>query len=237
MEPTRFPADAPAAASDEELVARVVGGEVRAFEVLIRRHNRLLFRTVRSILRTDAESEEVVQEAYLKAWRALPTWRAQAKLSTWLVRIAMNEAYGRVRRKSAEVVPLAGAGTGDLGQEDVMAHDPPDPAHGPESAALLQEMRRLVEARIDALPAQFRIVFMLRAVEELDVEEVARLLQVPPATVRTRFFRARSVLREALARDVDFAIEDAFGFAGERCDRIVRAVTAAIEQDSNHRGS
>jgi len=228
---------AAADASDEELANRCAGGDVVAFEAVIRRHNRLLFRTVRSILRTDAESEEVVQEAYLKAWRALPTYRAEAKLSTWLVRIAMNEAFARVRRKTADVVPLSSAGAGPLPQEDAMAHDPPDPAHGPESAALLQEMRRLVEARIDALPAQFRIVFMLRAVEELDVDEVAQLLQVPPATVRTRFFRARSALREALARDVDFAIEDAFGFAGERCDRIVRAVTAAIERDSNHRGS
>lgn len=225
------------AAGDEELASRAAGGEVAAFEAIIRRHNRLLFRTVRSILRTDAESEEVVQETYLKAWRALPAYRAQAKLSTWLVRIAMNEAFARARRKTAEVVPLLAAGAGSLPQEEAMAHDPPDPAHGPESTALLQEMRRLVEARIDALPAQFRIVFMLRAVEELDVEEVAQLLQVPPATVRTRFFRARSVLREALARDVDFAIEDAFGFAGERCDRIVRAVTAAIELDSNPRGS
>jgi RNA polymerase sigma-70 factor (ECF subfamily) len=228
---------AAAATTDEELAERSVGGDMAAFEAIMRRHNRLLFRTVRSILRTDAESEEVVQETYLKAWRALPGYRAQAKLSTWLVRIAMNEAFARVRRKTAEVVPLSFAGAAPLPPEDAMAHDPPDPAPGPESTALLQEMRRLVEARIDALPAQFRIVFMLRAVEELEVDEVARLLQVPPATVRTRFFRARSALREALARDVDFAIEDAFGFAGERCDRIVRAVTAAIAGDSNQRGS
>lgn len=226
-----------AATTDEELAERSAGGDAVAFEAIMRRHNRLLFRTVRSILRTDAESEEVVQETYLKAWRALPGYRAQAKLSTWLVRIAMNEAFARVRRKTAEVVPLSAAGAGPLPQEEAMAHDPPDPAPGPESAALLQEMRRLVEARIDALPAQFRIVFMLRAVEELEVDEVARLLQVAPATVRTRFFRARSALREALARDVDFAIEDAFGFAGERCDRIVRAVTAAIASDSSQRGS
>src|SRR5690606_2733519 len=120
---------------------------------------------------------------------------------------------GRARRKTAEVVPLAGMGAPPHPHEEAaMEHDPPDPSHGPEQAALLQEMRHLVEARIDALPAQFRIVFMLRAVEELDVEEVAQLLQVAPATVRTRFFRARSALRESLARDVDFAIEDAFGF-------------------------
>lgn len=213
---------------DPDLVRRAAAGEVAAFESIIRRHNRVMFRAARSILRTDAESEEVVQEAYLKAWRALPSFRGEAKLSTWLVRIAMNEALARARRRSAEVVPFAPAGLRPPSQEQEAVEDPPDPAHGPEQAALLREMRRLVEARIDALPAQFRIVFMLRAVEELDVDEVALLLQVPPATVRTRFFRARSALRESLARDVDFAIEDAFGFAGERCDRIVRAVLAAI---------
>jgi RNA polymerase sigma-70 factor (ECF subfamily) len=223
----------PAAAGDEELARRAATGEAAAFECIIRRHNRLMFRTVRSILRSDAESEEVVQEAYLKAWRSLPGFRGEAKLSTWLVRIAMNEAFSRVRRTSAEIVPLA-AGGGPHLQDATMAHDPADPADpadGPERTALRQQMRRLVEAHIDALPAQFRIVFVLRAVEELDVDEVAQLLRVPPATVRTRFFRARSVLREALARDVDFAIEDAFGFAGEQCDRIVRAVAAAIAAD------
>ena len=217
--------------SDQDLVQRAAAGEVAAFESIIRRHNRLMFRAVRSILRTDAESEEVVQEAYLKAWRGLPAFRGESKLSTWLVRIAMNEAFARARRVTAEVVPLAGGALRPQFQEQEAMEDPPDPGHGPEQTALLQEMRRLVEARIDALPAQFRIVFMLRAVEELDVDEVASLLQVPPATVRTRFFRARSALRESLARDVDFAIEDAFGFAGDRCDRIVRAVVTAIASD------
>jgi len=219
------------AETDEELVQRAAAGEVAAFESIIRRHNRLMFRAARGILRTDAESEEVVQEAYLKAWRGLPGFRGQSKLSTWLVRIAMNEAFARARRASADIVPLGAAGLRAPSEEDAMTEDPPDPAHGPERTALLQEMRQLVEAHIDALPAQFRIVFMLRAVEELDVDEVAQLLRVPPATVRTRFFRARSALRESLARDVDFAIEDAFGFAGERCDRIVRAVLAAIASD------
>ncbi|RYF16139.1 MAG: sigma-70 family RNA polymerase sigma factor, partial [Comamonadaceae bacterium] len=111
-----------AAAGDVELASRAAEGEVAAFEAIIRRHNRLLFRTVRSILRTDAESEEVVQETYLKAWRALPSYRAQAKLSTWLVRIAMNEAFARVRRKTAEVVPLFATGAEPPRQEDAMAH-------------------------------------------------------------------------------------------------------------------
>ena len=220
--------------SDEDLAQRAAAGEVAAFESIIRRHNRLMFRAARSVLRSDAESEEVVQEAYLKAWRGLPSFRGESKLSTWLVRIALNEAFGRARRVSAEVVPLAATGLRAQLEEDAMAEDPPDPGHGPEHTALLQEMRRLVEARIDALPAQFRIVFMLRAVEELDVDEVAQLLQVPPATERTRFFRARSALRESMARDLDGAVEDAFGFAGERCDRHLHAVLAAIASHEPH---
>jgi RNA polymerase sigma-70 factor (ECF subfamily) len=94
------------------------------------------------------------------------------------------------------------------------------------------EVRRLVERHIDALPAQYRIVFVLRALEEMDVDEVASLLRVPPPTVRTRFFRARALLREAIAQEMDMATDGAFAFAGERCDRIVRGVLEAIGRDS-----
>ncbi|HSV79996.1 MAG TPA: RNA polymerase sigma factor [Ramlibacter sp.] len=222
-----------AVASDEELLARTRAGDMAAFEAIIRAHNRLLFRTVRSILHRDAEAEEVVQEAYLKAWRALPTFRGEAKLSTWLVRIAMNEAFSRLRRSSAEIVPLAGLGDEALFQEAAMVQDAADAFSEPETTALRREVRGLVERHIDALPAQYRIVFVLRALEEREVDEVARLLRVPAATVRTRFFRARSLLREALARELDVAIDGAFAFAGERCDRIVQAVLTAIRASSS----
>jgi RNA polymerase sigma-70 factor, ECF subfamily len=204
--------------------------DVRAFEALMRRHNRLLFRTARSILRDDAESEEAVQDAYFKAWRALPGFRGEAKISTWLVRIVVNEALGRARRRSGQVLRIAP-------QEDAMATDeaselPESPenaaAHDPERLAMRRDVRRLVEAHIDELPEQFRTVFVLRALEELSVEEVAEALHIQPATVRTRFFRARGLLREALARDVDFAIEDAFSFEGGRCDRIVATLLQRI---------
>lgn len=213
-------------ASDDELVARTLAGDPAAFEAIIRRHNRLLFRTARSVLRSDAEAEDVVQETYFKAWRKLPSFRREARLSTWLVRIAMNEAFGRLRRSRAEVVTLAGW---DGAQETDMTADEAPSFDAPETAALRHEFRQVAERHIDALPAQYRIVFVLRVLEELDVEEVAQLLRVPPATVRTRFFRARSRLRESLAQELDLAIEDAFAFAGERCDRIVRRVMAAIE--------
>lgn len=218
-------------AQDEQaLLERACAGDARAFEGLMRRHNRLLFRTARSVLRNDADSEDAVQEAYVKAWRALPGFRREAKLSTWLVRIVMNEALGRLRRNGgAQVVPIAPAFEDG---EDLQPEAPEDAAaagHDPEHATLRGELRRIVEAQIDQLPEVFRTVFILRAVEEMSVEEVALALQVPAATVRTRFFRARALMRSALERELDFAIDDAFAFAGARCDRIVATVLARIE--------
>jgi RNA polymerase sigma-70 factor, ECF subfamily len=213
---------------EDALVALARAGDARAFEAIMRRHNRLLFRTARSVLRNDAESEDAVQEAYFKAWRALPGFRAEARLSTWLVRIVMNEALGRLRRAGARIVTLA-PGLEPETEAAEEAHDPTlAQAHDPEHAALRGELRRIVEAQIDLLPEQFRTVFILRAVEEMNVEEVATALQVPEATVRTRFFRARALLRAGLERELDFAIDEAFAFAGARCDRIVAAVQSRI---------
>jgi RNA polymerase sigma-70 factor (ECF subfamily) len=218
-------------ASDTELAHLAASGVAPAFEAIMRRHNRLLFRTVRSILKSDADTEDAVQDAYLAAWRALGTFRGDAKLSSWLVRIALNEAFKRVRRRASNVVTFgAGAEAGEEGPEGTMEADDDQ---RPDMAASRAEMRRLMEARIDQLPDPFRTVFMLRAVEEMPVEEVAALLEIPEATVRTRFFRARAQLRESLSRDMDFALEDAFAFAGERCDRIVAHVLATITQGGN----
>jgi RNA polymerase sigma-70 factor (ECF subfamily) len=218
-----------AASSDANLVARAAGGDDRAFEAIMRRHNRLLFRTARSILRSDADSEDALQEAWVRAWRALPGFRADSKLSTWLVRIVINEALGRLRRRSATVIPLEAA----MDDSDAPLEDatPGDEALRPERIAMRGEIRRLMEARIDTLPEAFRTVFMLRAVEELSVEEVASALCLPEATVRTRFFRARGLLREALSRDVDVALGDAFAFDGARCDRVVAGVLSRLAQE------
>lgn len=215
--------------SDTELAASAASGNDSAFACIVRRHNRLLFRTARSILKSDAETEDALQEAYLQAWRALGSFRADAKLSTWLVRIVINQSLGRLRRKSADVIPLDGAMELDEEHDEFSAQDDPD--QRPEKVAMRAEMRRLMEARIDLLPDVFRTVFMLRAVEELSVEETALALGVESATVRTRFFRARSLLREGLSSDVDMAIGDAFSFAGVRCDRIVANVLAKVASE------
>jgi RNA polymerase sigma-70 factor (ECF subfamily) len=212
--------------SDPELARRIAGGDNPAFEVLMRRHNRALFRTARAILRDDAEAEDALQEAYFKAYRTIGGFRGEARLSTWLGRIVANEALMRLRKRTrrSEIVPLHSSATDeDLNQiSDTTMHQ------GPEISAQRAEMRKLIETQIDALPEVYRPVFMLRAVEEFSVEETADILQIPAATVRSRFFRARSLLREALAREIDVACDDAFAFAGERCDRIVAGVMARI---------
>ena len=230
MKPIQTPHDtAPAgispAATDAELAARASQGDEAAFEQIMRRHNRLMFRSARSILKSDAETEDALQEAYLSAWRALGSFRADAKLSTWLVRIVINESLSRLRRRSAQVIPLEGSMDTDDQPPQPDLQDDPD--REPDRIAMRGEVRRLMEKRIDTLPDTFRTVFMLRAVEELSVEEIAAALDIPEATVRTRFFRARGLLRESLARDVDVALGDAFSFDGARCDRIVARVLAA----------
>ena len=218
--------------SDAELVNQVSAGEPGAFEFLMRRHNQTLYRTARSIVKDDTEADDIVQESYLLAYRNLRQFRGDATLSTWLTRIVVNEANGRLRktRRRAEIIQLIPEAEWSESTEESPMSDPSGEsfADQPEQAALRAETRRLIEAQIDALPEILRTVFVLRAVEELSVEETAAVLGVPGATVRSRFFRAKGILREALARDVDHAMETAFSFDGERCDRIVEGVLSRL---------
>jgi len=204
--------------------------DARAFEEIMRKHNRMLFRTARAILRDDAEAEDALQEAYVQAFRSMDTFRAESKLSTWLARIVANEALMRLRKhaRRAEIVPIEPSASAAMEQVTDTNMD-----NAPDSSAERKQMRGLLEAQIDALPDLYRTVFMLRAVEELSVEETAAVLDLPPATIRTRFFRARSLLREALAQKMDMASEDAFSFAGARCDRIVANVLARLNPQEN----
>ena len=200
--------------------------DARAFEEIMRKYNRMLFRTARAILRDDAEAEDALQEAYVQAFRSMHTFRAEAQLSTWLARIVANEALMRLRKNTrrAEIVPIQPAAT----VQEIEQITDSDMNNAPDANAERREMRRVLEAQIDALPDTYRAVFMLRAVEELSAEETAAVLEIPAATVRTRLFRARSLLREALAQKIDVACEDAFSFAGARCDHIVATVLARL---------
>jgi RNA polymerase sigma-70 factor (ECF subfamily) len=214
--------------SDAELAQRIGAGDQRAFELLMRRHNQLLFRTARSILHDDAEAEDVVQDTYLLAYRAIGQFRGDARLSTWLTRIVVNEAIARSRKTTRQAKVIRLHPDGDINNEIIEADMTDAATESAERQAMRAQARHLLEASIDALPEAFRTVFVLRAVEEMSGEEVARCLDIPEATVRSRFFRARSQLRTSLLAQFDLAFEDVFSFDGARCDRIVAAVLAQL---------
>jgi RNA polymerase sigma-70 factor (ECF subfamily) len=220
---------APRAAEDDDiaLARRIAGGDVAAFERLMRRHNRRLFRLARATLRDDAEAEDALQEAYLAAHRALPGFRGESSLATWLSRLVTNECLGRLRKRSRRenIIPI-GSLDADGPQEAGMSET--HPADAPDTMLVRAQMRSLLERKLDALPVAFRGVFVLRAVEEMSVEETAECLGIPEATVRTRYFRARSLLREALAQEMDLAERDLYEFGGCHCDRVVAAVLARL---------
>jgi RNA polymerase sigma-70 factor, ECF subfamily len=210
---------------DAALARRVALGDSAAFEALMRRYNRRLYRLARSMLRDAAEAEDALQDAYLAAYQAIGSFRAEASLATWLSRVVVNQCLGRIRRQARRdnivpMVPLAGPDEQEGPAMPADEHDRPD------HALVRSELRAVLERKLDELPEVFRTVFVLRSVEELSVEEVAQSLDLPEATVRSRHFRARSMLRESLARDLDIAERDLWAFDGERCDRIVASVLA-----------
>jgi RNA polymerase sigma-70 factor (ECF subfamily) len=194
--------------SDVECALRMAQGDQQAFRQLVRRHGRMLYRAARSILKDDAEAEDALQEAYLRVFRAIADFRGEAKLSVWLFRIVVNQALEslRERARAARAFPIAHHA------EDVDASEAQSEraSEGPERAAQRARTRDLLEAKIGLLPDAFRTVFMLRGLEELSVTETAAALGIPEATVRTRFFRARSKLREALSKEGCFALRDPF---------------------------
>jgi RNA polymerase sigma-70 factor (ECF subfamily) len=218
---------APPDDTDFGLAQRAAAGERGAFERIMRKNNRTLFRVARAILHDDAEAEDCVQSAYLLAYRALGNFQGDARLSTWLSRIVINEAIGRSRKiaRRGVVVPF-----GNPAEAGSPILELPSETPGPEEEAMRSELRALIERHIDALPDAFRAVFMLRGVEEMTVEETAALLGIPEATVRTRFFRARGALRDAMAHEVDVSTNDAFGFDGARCNRLVAGVMKRIAE-------
>jgi RNA polymerase sigma-70 factor, ECF subfamily len=209
-----------AAIADAAVVARVLTGDSALFELLMRRYNRLLFRLARGIVRDDDEARDVVQAAYVRAYYHLDQFRGPAGFKAWLSRIAVNEALGRARREAAGVMAA---------EQQVLAL--PDLATiEPERAASSRDLLRILQAAIDRLPEEFRQVFMLRGVEQLSIAETAELLEIKPATVKTRFHRARRLLQESLNRKLDDVVRDTFPLGGERCDAIVGAVLARIRR-------
>jgi RNA polymerase sigma-70 factor (ECF subfamily) len=215
----------PSPSDDAALVSSILLGNEAAFEAVMRAYNGRLFRVARAILNDDRDAEDALQDAYLDAFRHMGGFRGDAQLGTWLTRIVVNQALMRLRRRKRDRVVLPfSSRDGDDNQLETQVAD-----RRTESASeslLRSEVRRLLERRIDELPVHFRTVFVMRDVEDMSVQETAESLSIPAATVRSRLFRARALLREALARDVDAATLNVFGFAGARCDRVVAAVLA-----------
>ena len=222
MRPAKTQGNEHASLSDEELVERARARDEAAVRALTRRYNRRLFRMVRSILRNDSESEDVVQETYVRAFTRLDSFRAEASFSTWLTRIAMNEALGRLRRKRPTVGWQAES-ENQIGAEVIQfpaSHSDSDP----ERTMAQREIRALLENAIDKLPIGFRSVFVARLVEGLSIEETALSLGLKAETVKTRLHRARALLRKELEEQFDTALTGAFPFDGRRCDRLTEAV-------------
>ena len=217
---------------DPALLSRIQRADTAAFAVLMRRYNRRLYRTARAILKDDAAAEDVVQEGYVAAYRHAGDFRGEAQVATWLTRIVVNQALQALRKSRREQVVVLFDEPPDERNPDGAIADSLSPG-APEKTMLRAEMRRLIESKIDALPEAYRTVFMLREIEDMTVEDVASALGIPPATVRSRLFRAKARLREALAEEIDTVTQEAFGFDGERCDRIVRMVLARIEDQAH----
>lgn len=219
-----------AEASDMALVRRALAREAGAFRAIIKTHNQRLYRIARGVVRNDTEAEDVVQEAYMRAFASLDAFRGDASLATWLSRIVINEALGRLRKKKrmaampenaeAEIIRFP------LNPSDL------NPGDDPERTMAQRQILALVERATDSLPDVYRTVFVARVIEGLSIEETADLLDVRPQTVKTRLHRARALVRKALDDEIGPVLLDAFPFAGRRCERLTQAVMKRLGFES-----
>lgn len=210
---------------DRSILNGIEAGDPLAFEWLMRRNNRRLYRLARATLRDDAEAEDALQDAYLHAFRCIAQFRADASLSTWLSKLVLNECLSRLRRSARRqnVIPMVSATTHS--EATLMFTDE---AESPDTSLARAQIRSLLESKVDELPDGYRAVFILRSVEELSVHETAEALGLAEETVRSRHFRAKSILRTSLAQDFDLAERGVFEFGGAHCDRIVASVLARM---------
>jgi len=206
--------------TDDRLVELAREHDLLAFEALMRRHNRRLFRVTRSVLRDADTAQDAVQETYLRAFTKLDSYQPSGKFGAWITRVALNEALMIRRRVRGDTISLDDVGDDALTVEESAVSDAPTADQFVEAALA----RALLEHAIDALPDNFRTVFMLRAVEGLDVRETAECLDINATTVRTRLFRAQRLLRTELSRRLQGESAEIFDFGAERCDRVVAHV-------------
>ena len=218
---TQAPQITLAGTADAELVARARSRDEAAVRSIMQSNNRRLYRLARGILRNDSEAEDVVQETYVRAFTNLERFRGESSLSTWLARIAMNEALGRLRRQRPSV-EWTSLPQGAL--EAQIIQFPLSSADDPEKSMAQREIQRVVEHAIDELPEAFRIVLITRVIEGMNVEETADILGLKPETVKTRLHRARTMLRDQVENKIGPLVMEAFPFAGKRCERLTEAV-------------
>jgi RNA polymerase sigma-70 factor, ECF subfamily len=205
--------------TDEDVVRRVVAGDAAQFEILMRRHNQRIYRTVRAVLRSEDGVEDVMQQAYLNAYAHLHQFTASAQFSTWLTRIAINEALARRRKRGVAF---------NEGEDGVMLSLVDTKARNPEQHAAASELRKTMEDEVAALPDSFRLTFMMRDVEGLSTAETAASLGISEDLVKTRLHRARTMLRENLYRRAGVTLDSIFAFGSARCDRVVITVMSRI---------
>jgi len=210
--------------SDEEVVARVLAGETSLFEIVMRRYNQRLYRVARSILRNDSEAEDVMQDAYVRAYEHLDQFAGKARFSTWLTRIAVNEALARQRRgnRYQELEPMSQSNGDPMDGFASMALNP-------EQEASNSQIRRLLEEAVEKLPDPYRTVFMLRDIEEMSTTDTANVLEISEENVKVRLHRARSLLRKSLYARAGMERKEAFNFHAVRCDRVVKNVFERIQ--------
>ena len=213
--------------SEAELVRRAQARDEAALRAIMQANNRRLYRLARGILRSDSEAEDVVQDTYVRAFTHLDGFRGESGLSTWLSRIAINEALGRLRKATPQVEWSALPET--MLEAQIIQFPLSSAAGDPEKSMAQREIQRVVEHAIDELPDLFRMVFIARVMEGMNVEETAELLGVRPETVKTRLHRARTMLRENVEKKIGPVMMDAFPFAGRRCERLTEAVLKRLD--------
>ncbi|MER9235108.1 RNA polymerase sigma factor [Mesorhizobium sp. M0622] len=206
-----------AASGDMQLVGRALARDGDAFRTIIKTHNQRLYRIASGVVRDDSEAEDIVQEAYVSAFAHLEAFRGDASLATWLSRIVINEALGRLRKRRRMVAMPENP------QAEIIRF-PLNPSDDPERTMAQRQILELVERATDSLPDVYRMVFVARVIEGLSIEETAELLGVRPETIKTRLHRARALVRKALDDQIGPVLLDAFPFAGRRCERLTNAV-------------
>src|SRR5690349_21080858 len=209
---------------DEEVVRRVLQGETALFELIMRRYNQRIYRVARAILRDDAEAEDVMQDAYVRAYQHLSQFEGRAKFTTWLTRIAVHEALARAERRG-RFEPY-------INDDPTFEGDPmafvPSKDRSPEQQASNRELGDLLENAILELPETYRTVIIMRDIEEMTTAETADVLGITEENVKVRLHRARALLRDELYSRAGASSSEAFTFLAPRCDRVVKAVMVRI---------